>query len=66
MFIILFLLLGAFFIISQNNLSVITNNGAVKFISAYGKWLLGFGINSIQTIGYAIKLDWFPVNSTQG
>ena len=60
MFIVMFLLIGAFFIISQNDLKLIEKENLDKFTSLYTQWLGSVGENSIQTAGYAVKLEWLP------
>ena len=67
MFIVMFLLIGAFFIVSENKLPISTNEGAFKFVSLYSNWLVSVSFNSVKTVGYAVKMDWLPspsLNST--
>jgi len=63
----MFLLIGAFFIISQNNLALKETGNLNKFISLYSAWLSRILDNSSNTLGYVIKMDWLPgQNSTKG
>jgi len=60
MFIVMFLLVGAFFIISNNNLSLSQEGNMQKFLSMYKSWILSITDNLLKTTGYMIKLDWLP------
>jgi len=63
----MFLLIGAFFIISQNNLALKETGNLNKFISLYSAWLTRILDNSSNAVGYVIKMDWLPgQNSTKG
>ena len=64
MFITFFLLLGAFFIISENNLKLAETGNLQKFLGLYYSWIIQLGGNSFNTAGYIVKLDWLPGNST--
>ncbi len=60
MFFVFFLMIGAFFIISNNNIALIQEGNFASFVSLYSSWLEGIVTNSAQTAGYAIKLEWLP------
>lgn len=60
MFIVMFLLVGAFFIISNNNLALSQEGNGQKFISMYKAWIFSITDNLLKTTGYMIKLDWLP------
>lgn len=65
---IAFLLLSAFFIISNENLVLRNNEEFMKFGNTYYSWL-GHIFNQAKTITtYAVKADWLPktnqLNST--
>jgi len=63
----MFLLIGAFFIISQNNLALKETGNLNKFISLYSSWFGRILDNSSNAVGYVIKMDWLPgQNSTKG
>jgi len=60
MFIILFFLIGAFFIISNENIRLNSNENINLFLKEYGKWaddLLG---NGRTVVGYVAKMEWLP------
>jgi hypothetical protein len=59
-FIVAFLLIGAFFIISNNNLHL--SNGAEfhQFMSQYYGWFGKIFSNAAHATAYVVKLDWLP------
>ncbi len=60
MLIVIFFLISAFFIVSQNNLHL--NNSAEfnKLGSLYFGWFSGVFDNLGQVTSYVVKLDWLP------
>lgn len=64
MLVIMFLLIGAFFIISQNNLYMFKQGNLTTFASLYTGWLTNLAENSVKTAGYVVKLEWLPKNSS--
>ena len=60
MLIVMFLFIGAFFIISQNNLSLNTHENINKFVSDYTGWLGNLFENAGALTGYVIKMKWLP------
>lgn len=60
MFIIIFLLIGAFFLISENNIHINNTEEMTKFSSLYLSWLGNLAENAKEISGYVIKLDWLP------
>lgn len=58
--VVMFLCIGAFFIISQNNLALDSSENADKFISLYKTWLEKTFENLGSLTGYVIKMDWLP------
>ncbi len=60
MILAIFLLLGAFFIVSNNNLALIEDEGREEFRDKYGQWLAGILDNSRDVTAYVVKLDWLP------
>ena len=64
-FIVMLLLIGAFFIISQNNLALKETGNLNKFISLYSAWIEIILDNSSGAVGYVVKMDWLP-NQTEG
>jgi len=60
MFIILFLLIGAFSIISNENIRMNTSENANHFFSLYSQWFDKLIGNSRTMTGYVFKLQWLP------
>lgn len=59
-FILVFLLLGVFYIISVNNIALI-NPGSINVLaSKYLAWFPKLMENFDKTTAYVIKLDWMP------
>jgi hypothetical protein len=62
--VIMFFLLGAFFIISEKELSLNTSESRQEFFKAYIGWMDQVVDNAKHLSGYVIKLDWLPKNNT--
>ncbi len=60
MLIVIFFLIGAFFIISQENLHISDSTELNKFNTAYVSWLEDLSENFKQVTGYVVKMDWLP------
>jgi hypothetical protein len=60
MFIVLFLLIGAFFIISNENLRINSQENFDKFTEFYGSWIEKLVRNSGTVAGYLVKMEWLP------
>lgn len=60
MVVVMFLLLGAFFIVSQNNLSLNSSENVDKFVSRYIAWLGSFVGDVTRLGGFVVKLEWLP------
>ncbi len=60
MFILIFLFVGAFFIVNENALALKDSGNFQKFIDLYSKWLGKILSNGGNVVGYVIKLDWLP------
>lgn len=60
MLIVMFFCIGAFFIISQNNLALNSSENVDKFISVYKGWIEGTLENIGSLTAYVIKMDWLP------
>jgi hypothetical protein len=61
-FVVFFLLIGAFFIISNENIKMNSKENVSYFFKQYFKWsdkLLG---NGKTVSGYLVKLQWLPEN----
>lgn len=60
MLIVMFFLIGAFFIISQSNLHLNSSENADEFISLYKIWLVKTFENAASLTGHIVKMDWLP------
>jgi len=60
MSILMILLLGAFFIISQNNLALKNSENVDRFVSNYASWVGDVVKNIGSLTGYIVKLEWLP------
>ena len=60
MFIVLFLLIGAFFIISNENIKLNSKENASYFFSLYKDWINKLINNGRTAAGYVVKMDWLP------
>ena len=60
MIIVIFFCIGAFFIISQNNLSLINSENRENFISLYGNWIKNSFDNIGSLTGHIVNMEWLP------
>lgn len=60
MVVVMFLLLGAFFIVSQNNLALNSSENVDKFVSRYIDWIGSFVGDITRLGGFVVKLEWLP------
>jgi len=60
MFIILFLLIGAFSIVSNENIKLNSKENINHFFDLYGKWFDKLVGNGEVVSGYVIKMKWLP------
>lgn len=60
MLIIIFFLIGVFFILSENNLHISNKTELKQFNEKYKSWLSDLGGNLKQASGFVIRLDWMP------
>ncbi len=56
----IFLLVGAFFIISERGIILSESKGMEEFGDAYISWLDEIFGNSKDLAGYVVKFDWLP------
>lgn len=56
----MFLLIGAFFIISQENLALKEKENIDKFVGDYYEWIGSIIDNTGSLTGYIIKMKWLP------
>jgi len=62
--VIMFLLIGSFFIISENNLALKDEEARKEFGKLYSSWFNQIFENSKNLVGYVVKLDWLPNNTS--
>lgn len=60
LFVIVFLLLGAFFIISNNNFHVGNPEQFDAFMTQYYDWFFKLGKNVKTATAYVVNIDWMP------
>ena len=60
---LLFLFLGAFVIVNNDNLYLSKKDDFSRFYSSYSFWLSGLFSNLKTSTAYVVKLDWFPENN---
>ena len=67
-FLVIFFLLGAFFIISNNELMLSKNEERTEFVNIYKEWVASIIDNTGSITSNAVKLDWLPKpeNSSRG
>ena len=56
----LFLLVGGFFIISNENLALNSSENVGIFFSEYGEWIDSLFNNGKIVTGYVLKMGWLP------
>ena len=59
-FIIMFVLIGCFLIISNNNLYIYKTEGMQKFAENWSKWKNNVQKNLMSIISQTTKLNWMP------
>jgi hypothetical protein len=59
-FLVIFFIISALMIVSNNNLSLYKNENLPKFSQLYIQWLGSIYQNIITTSEYTIRLDWLP------
>jgi len=60
LFIVVFLLMGAFFIISNNNLHIGNPEQFDAFMTQYYGWFFKLANNVGTATSYAVNIDWMP------
>ncbi len=60
MLVVMFFCIGAFFIISQNNLNLSEEGNIDSFVSSYKIWLQETANNLGSLTGYLVKMEWLP------
>ncbi len=64
MLLLMFLLIGGLFIISNNSLYLKNKEDMAKFTIAYYTWLDKIYVSALNITGYIVKTDWLPDNKT--
>ena len=62
-FVMKFFLIGAFFIISTQNLALVHEGNLEIFVHEYGSWLVDVAQKTGGLTAYVVKVEWLP-NST--
>jgi len=62
MFFIFFLLLGAFFIISEENIQLNSTDNIRIFFDSYFSWIDELTDNGKTVTGYVVGMQWLPEN----
>ncbi len=60
MLIIMFLLIGAFFIISNENIRLNNPENINLFFKEYAGWINSLANNGKTVAGYVVKMEWLP------
>lgn len=61
---IMFLFVGLFFIISENNLKLSEAGNFSKAVGLYSAWFSQIFDNSRVLTGYLVRMDWLPKNQS--
>lgn len=62
MFIVMFLMIGAFFIVSNENIKLNNKENVKLVLDKYTHWLDRLGANAGTVSGYVLKMEWLPEN----
>lgn len=64
--ILVFLLVGAYLIITTNQYNLEDKDDTKGFLTKFGSWLMQLGRNIKDVTGYAVQKKWLPdTNQTQ-
>ncbi|MBU1136110.1 MAG: hypothetical protein KJ559_01220 [Nanoarchaeota archaeon] len=63
--VLMFLMIGALFIVSENNLALKENKSRQELKTIYLSWFEQLFNNSKNLIGYVVKLEWLPENQNE-
>jgi hypothetical protein len=58
--IIIFLIIGGLMIARSYNLNLKKPDHMRTFFGKFSVWLVQLGKNTINTVGYALRLNWLP------
>ena len=59
------IVLGALFIISEQNLYLTVASDRAIFFNVYSSWVREIFNQAAQVTGYVVRLDWLPRDFTQ-
>ena len=59
-FVVVFLLIGAFFIISNKEIKLNNSENVGLFFKEYAGWIDSLASNGKTVAGYVIKMGWLP------
>ena len=59
-FLVTFLFIGAFFIISNENIKLNTPENVDLFLKKYALWIDDLLGNGKIVVGYVVKMEWLP------
>lgn len=60
MLVVMFFCVGAFFLISQNSLSLDDPDNLASFVSLYEEWVRENFVNVGKFTGHVINMEWLP------
>jgi len=60
LFVIKFLLLSAFFIVSNQNLALIDEGNRQEFVDQYKNWASGVAGHVGSLTAYVVRVEWLP------
>lgn len=60
MLFIIFLFVGFFFIVSNQEIALNSQDNVREIFSFYGKWIDGLFANGKSVAGYVVKIKWLP------
>ncbi|MEM4259406.1 MAG: hypothetical protein QXS38_01420 [Candidatus Pacearchaeota archaeon] len=60
LFVVIFLLIGAFFIVSNGNLHLGNPEQREEFFKNYYTWFMKIFDNSKSVTGYVVNMNWLP------
>lgn len=65
-FVIVFLLIGGFFIISNKNIALNGSENVGLFFREYASWIDALAGNGKVVSGYVVKMEWLPGEGETG
>jgi len=58
--VMIFFLMGAFFIISNENIKMNSSSNVISFLEEYFSWFDKLGSSGKGIVGYFAKMEWLP------